>query len=129
MHVKPPSDRAFGLTLAIVFALTFIVFYYIFDINLVWVPWIILILVLIALWAPGFLMPLNRLWLILANKLSQINNMILLGVFFFLVILPTSLTLRLFGYDPMGTKRKETNNSYWVKIDRHTDTETLKDLF
>ena len=129
MQVKPPSDRAFGITLAILFALTFIVFYYVFDISLIWAPWVSIIFVLIALMAPGVLMPLNRLWLKLASKLSQINNIVLLGVFFFLAILPTGLTLRIFGYDPMGKKRKKTNNSYWTKIDRHTDTETLKDLF
>ena len=129
MLVKRPSDRAFGITLAILFALTFIVFYYIFDVSLIWAPWVSILFFLIALLAPGVLLPLNRLWLKLANRLSQINNIVLLGVFFFVAILPTGLTLRLFGYDPMGKKRKKTNSSYWTRIDRHTDTETLKDLF
>ena len=129
MLVKRPSDRAFGITLAILFALTFIVFYYIFDVSLIWAPWVSIIFFLIALLAPGVLLPLNRLWLKLANRLSQINNIVLLGVFFFVAILPTGLTLRIFGYDPMGKKRKKTNSSYWTQIDRHTDTETLKDLF
>jgi len=129
MQVKRQSDRAFGITVAILFVLTFIVFYYIFDISLIWAPWVSIIFVLIALFAPGVLMPLNRLWLILASWLSQINNIVLLGVFFFLAILPTGLTMRIFGYDPMGKRRKKTNNSYWTQIDRHTDTETLKDLF
>ena len=129
MLVKRPSDRAFGITLAILFALTFIVFYYIFDVNLIWAPWVSIIFVLIALLAPGVLLPLNRLWLKLASQLSKINNIVLLGVFFLLAIIPTGLTLRIFGYDPMGKKRKKTNNSYWTQIDRHTDTETLKDLF
>ena len=129
MLVKRPSDRAFGITLAILFALTFIVFYYIFDVSLIWAPWVSIIFFLIALLAPGVLLPLNRIWLKLANRLSQINNIVLLGVFFFVAILPTGLTLRIFGYDPMGKKRKKTNSSYWTQIDRHTDTETLKDLF
>ena len=129
MLVKRPSDRAFGITLAILFAITFIVFYYIFDVSLIWAPWVSILFFLIALLAPGVLLPLNRLWLKLANRLSQINNIVLLGVFFFVAILPTGLTLRLFGYDPMGKKRKKTNSSYWTQIDRHTDTETLKDLF
>ena len=129
MQGKRPSDRAFGITVAILFALTFIVFYYIFDVSLIWAPWVSIFFFLIALLAPGVLLPLNRLWLKLANQLSQINNIVILGVFFFLAILPTGLTLRIFGYDPMGKKRKKTNNSYWTQIDRHTDTETLKDLF
>ena len=129
MQVKRLSDRTFGISLAILFALTFIVFYYIFNISLFWAPWVSIVFSLIALLAPGVLMPLNRLWSKLANQLSQINNIVLLGVFFFLAILPTGLTLRIFGYDPMGKKRKKTNNSYWTQIDRHTDTETLKDLF
>ena len=129
MQVKRLSDRTFGISLAILFALAFIGFYYIFDINLFWAPWFSIVFALIALLAPGVLMPLNRLWLKLANQLSQINNIVILGVFFFLAILPTGLTLRIFGYDPMGKKRKKTNNSYWTQIDRHTDTETLKDLF
>ena len=129
MQVKRLSDRTFGISLAILFALTFIVFDYTFDISLIWAPWVSVIFVLIALLAPGVLMPLNRLWLKLANQLSKINNVVLLGVFFFLAILPTGLTLRIFGYDPMGKKRKKTDNSYWTQIDRHTDTETLKDQF
>ena len=47
MQVKPPSDRAFGITLANLFALTFIVFYYIFDISLIWAPWVSIIFILI----------------------------------------------------------------------------------
>ena len=129
MQVKRLSDRTFGITIAILFALTFIVFYYIFDINLFWAPWVCIVFALIALSAPGVLMPLNRLWLRLASQLSRINNVVLLGIFFLLAIIPTGLTLKIFGYDPMGKKRKKTNNSYWTQIDRHTDTETLKDLF
>ena len=129
MQVKRLSDRTFGITFAILFALIFIVFYYIFDINLFWAPWVCIVFSLTALLAPGVLMPLNRLWLKLAFLLSRINNIVLLGVFFFLAILPTGLTLRIFGYDPMGKKRNKTNNSYWTQINRHTDRETLKDLF
>ena len=129
MQVKRLSDRTFGITFAILFALIFIVFYYIFDINLFWAPWVCIVFALTALLAPGVLMPLNRLWSKLAILLAQINNIVLLGVFFFLAILPTGLTLRIFGYDPMGKKRNKIKSSYWTQINRHTDSETLKDLF
>ena len=111
MQVKRLSDRIFGITFAILFALIFIVFYYIFDINLFWAPWVCIVFALTALLAPGVLMPLNRLWSKLAILLSQLNNTVLLGVFFFLAILPTGLTLRLFGYDPMGKKRNKIKSS------------------
>jgi hypothetical protein len=41
------------------------------------------------------------------------------GNFFYLVVTPMGVIMRLFGYDPMGLKRKAENDSYRNTVTRH----------
>jgi hypothetical protein len=88
-----------------------------------------LTLLLLALVAPGILMPLNRLWDAFAQRLAPVTNTILLGTFFYLVLAPVGLARRLFASDPLERKPRPDATSYWTPVERQVTTETLKDLF
>ena len=71
------------------------------------------ILLAITLTVPRVLEPVKRLWLRLGGILHVIVSPVLLGLFFFTVVTPIGLWLRLLGKDPLRLKRGAA--SYWVK--------------
>ncbi|MFH1867828.1 MAG: SxtJ family membrane protein [Candidatus Omnitrophota bacterium] len=46
---------------------------------------------------------------------------VLLSVFFFLVITPVGLTMRLFGKDPLDKRIEKDRDSYWIKRDAQAE--------
>ena len=83
----------------------------------------------LALLVPGVLMPLNRLWGVVAGRIHRVVNFTLLASFFYLLILPFGLVMRLFGRDAMRRARGPQTASYWQPVTRHTDETTLPDMF
>ena len=129
MAVVRQSDRAFGLTFTILFALIFVIFHLLIGFNTVWALWVSFVFLAISILIPGLLLPLNRIWAVIVGKISHFNNHIILGLFFVLFMLPAGFVLRLFGFDPLNRKTSKNTETYWKKVNRHTDGETLKDMF
>lgn len=123
------SDRAFGLTMAAVFAIITAVSWLGFESRQLWTPSIAAGFLVTSVAVPWLLLPLNRLWAAFAHRLGKINNFILLSVFFYLFVLPMALILRLVGHDPMRRQRDSTATTYWTPVTRRTDSETLRDMF
>jgi hypothetical protein len=59
--------------------------------------------------APAVLVVPNRWWMRLARVLGWINSRVLLTVFFFLVITPAGLLMRLVGRDPLERRGRGSN--------------------
>lgn len=55
-----------------------------------------------------------RLWMKFAEGLSWIMTRVILGAFFFLVLTPTTLALRLVGKRPLDLRFKDGKRSYWI---------------
>ena len=123
------SDRKFGLTFAAVFAIFTIVGWYGFDVVLRWAIICSGVFLTLALFVPGALLPLNRLWGLLAERVHRIVNFTLLAAFFYLLVLPFGLIMRLFGRDAMNRTPAPKTASYWQPVTRHTDETTLPDMF
>lgn len=78
-----------------------------------WVlPGIGVLLILLALIVPLWLNPLRLVWDKIGHVLGIINTYILLSVFYFVILTPLSLVMRLFGKDILKLKRNK-NNTYW----------------
>jgi hypothetical protein len=129
MSAHRQTDRAFGLMFAVVFSLVFAIAQFGFSVRLEWALWVASGFLILALLAPWLLMPLNRLWEKFAFRLGFVSNHVLLGSFFFLFVFPISLMLRIFGSDPMQRKFEPKSDTYWTKVTRHTNRETLGDMF
>ena len=107
--------RRFGLLTSGMLILFFAVLIpWIWDLDHpVW-PWATaVILGTVALVAPGRLGPVYRLWMRFAEVLGWINTRIILGLVFFLIILPVGLLMRLFN-DPMRRTTDADTLSYRV---------------
>ena len=83
-----------------------------------------------ALLLPAILAPLNRLWVKFGLLMHTIVNPILMGLVFFIAVLPTGLILRLLGKDPMHRKFDASKQSYWVNREKDSlSKESFKDQF
>ncbi len=107
------SDRSVGLTFAALFAL--IAFWPALYGNPVrlWALAIAGIFAVLAFLRPQALSGLNRLWMALGSRLHRITSPLILGIIFFLVVMPIGLLMRLLGKNPMARARAG-QPSYWV---------------
>lgn len=112
---KQSSDRFFGLTFFVVFLI--IALWPLLHSGAVSLPFfgIALGFLGISLVAPALLGPLNRLWLKFGALLHSITSPIILGIMFYLVILPIGLIMRLLGKDFLRLKFDRASSSYWIR--------------
>lgn len=66
------------------------------------------------------LRPVYVIWMKFALILAWINTRILLGVFFYLIITPTGLLMRLFGKDFLSERIDRKAKSYWIPREQGT---------
>jgi hypothetical protein len=67
-----------------------------------------------ALLHPPLLAPVYKCWMIVGQTLGWINTRIILGVIFYILLLPIGLMMRLFGKDPMARKLNREEISYRI---------------
>ncbi len=70
------------------------------------------VLVLAGLAAPTRLVPVERVWMAVARRVSRIMTPIVMGVVYFLVVTPIGLVIRLLGRNPLATP--ESQGGFWV---------------
>jgi hypothetical protein len=123
------SDRGFGLTFAGFFAVVFAAGWALFDARPYWALALALLFAALALAYPLVLMPLNRLWGLLGARLGHVNNRVLLGVVFYMVITPMGVALRLFGKDLIGRRIDRGAETYLTPLTRGSDSASFRDQF
>ena len=107
MHEIPNLDakglRHFALTTGAIVAVLFgLALPWLFDWSIPWWPFVLAaVLGLWGLVAPTTLRPLYRGWMSLGLLLNRVTSPLILGIVFYLVILPMGLIMRLAGRDPM----------------------------
>jgi hypothetical protein len=110
--------RKFGLTTgAIVVVLFAFLFPWIFNIETMpmW-PWILAgILWLPSILMPSVLRPVYTIWMKIGHGIGWVNTRIILGLLFYVMVLPMGFVMRLFGSDPMARKLDESVASYRIK--------------
>jgi hypothetical protein len=98
----------------------------------VW-PWMgaaALVFLVSALLFPSWLKPLNWVWFKFGILLHTITNPILMGLLFFLAVLPTGLIMRALGHDLLRLRRQPDTDSYWiVRQSRGPSPQSMKDQF
>ncbi len=123
------SDRQFGIAVAVVLLVVAGAGWFLLGRPPRWALTGAGLVGLVALAAPGLLLPFNRLWDRFALVLGRFINFVLLAVFFYVFILPLGLIFRLSGRDAMHRKPERLADTYWTPVTRHTDDETLHDMF
>ncbi len=108
--------REFGLITGGIIAVLFGLFFpWVLESPIPLWPWIIFgVLAAWALIAPDTLAPVYRTWMKFGLLLGKVTTPLILGIVFYLVVLPTGLLMRLFGKDPMARKFDSKLTSYRV---------------
>ena len=110
-----PSDRSFGITFVLVFALLTA---YAWWTGASWTPWplgLAALTLAITLVRPKTLAPLNRLWMKLAALLNLVVSPVVMGIIFFGIFTPVALFMRVIGRDTMHRRFNPKLQSYWVE--------------
>ena len=76
-----------------------------------WTLWLGIISLILAITKPILLLYPYRAWMKLGHILGWVNSRIILGLVFLVVLQPIALIMRIFGHDPLRTK-KITQKSY-----------------
>jgi len=109
--------RKFGFTTgAIIVVLFALIFPWVFDVATmpIW-PWIIAGLLWVpALLIPSVLRPVYTTWMKIGHAIGWVNTRIILGVLFYILVLPMGIIMRLFGKDPMVRKMDKSASSYRI---------------
>jgi hypothetical protein len=88
------------------------------------------VLSLVALFIPGVLTPLKRLWLRLSGLLSALVNPIILGLIYVCVFTLIGGLLRLFNRDVLSLRHDPASSSYWIpRNPAGPDPQSLKEQF
>jgi hypothetical protein len=122
------SDRAFGLTLAAVFAIVGAVRLVLDHSYAGWWLGAAAVMLAFALAWPAALAPLNRLWLRLGLVLYKVVNPLVMGLVFFTTVVPIGLLMRALGKDPLRLRREPAAGSYWITREP-PEPDTMKNQF
>ena len=116
-HVEGGSDRSFGLVFTVVFAIIGLW-------PLIWgadVRWwamgVAAVFAVVTGVRPVLLAPLNKLWTRFGLLLSKVVSPIVLGLLYFVAVVPTGLIMRMRGHDLLRLKLDPDEESYWIKRD------------
>jgi hypothetical protein len=114
-HVKAGSDRGFGFVFAGFFALVSALSWWRDHTGWHWLLPLAALFLVVALVRPGLLAPLNKLWLKFGLLLYKVMNPLVLGLLFFITIMPIGLVMRAFGKDFLRLKLDRDAKSYWIE--------------
>jgi len=109
------AEREFGLLVGFVFALLGSWWWYRGGWGVIAPGFVGLgsTLVILGLLLPRSLVYPNRAWMGLAKILSLVTTPIILGLVYFLVVMPIGVIKRLSGWDPLR-RRASSAASYWA---------------
>lgn len=106
-NAKIPSNRSFGLSVGGAFALIAALFLWRGRMTAATVTGVLAaVLILPALVWPSLLQRPANLWFRFSHLLGWVNTRILLSTLFILVLTPLGIVMRLFGWDPLGRRRR-----------------------
>ena len=91
----------------------------------IWSVLFSLVFLIITIIRPNLFTLLNKLWIKFGILLGRIISPIVMGLFFFFVVTPIGLLVRILKKDVMGLKRGAS--SYW--INREDKLQSMKKLF
>ncbi len=121
------SNRTFGLTVGAIFiALSLIPVVLHHRRPVFWMLAVGAVLSALGAGAPASLRQIKRAWLFLGFLIGLVVSPVVLGILFYLVIVPCGFFMRRFGPDPLRLRRGPFA-SYWRE--RSEPISTMKDQF
>jgi Saxitoxin biosynthesis operon protein SxtJ len=129
-HEKLPSDKSFGITFSVIFALVGLAPLVHGGHSRVWALLISCMFIVIAFLAPRMLRVPNIMWSRFGAVLHKIINPIILSLLFVIVMMPMAIFLRVLRVKLIPLKFDADAASYWVRrIPPGPTPESLKNQF
>lgn len=112
--IKGSSNRAFGVVFVVVFLI--VGFWPLLEDQAprIWALIIATSLSIFAVFFPSLLAPFNLIWMKFGLLLHRIVNPIVMGLIFFLTVMPTGLIMRALRKDPLSVKLDKSLKTYWI---------------
>ena len=122
------QERQFGLVFAVFF--TLVAFWPLWPLHPPKPGWLAAAAtsLLLGLFFPRPLAPLNRVWLAIGHALGWVNSKIILGFVFYIVVTPTAMVMKALGRDLLS-RRLRHSGSYWVRRGANFTTQSMRDQF
>jgi len=122
------SLKQFALTMSWAFPVIFCgLLPWLFNLSVPWWPLLITTMMLLMYFvAPRFLYYPYRLWMMIAGVLGWINTRIILGLCFYLLIMPIGLVLRTFGKLQYKNRMNTNAGSNYVQREAESDKQNLE---
>ena len=112
------SNRSFGIVFFVVFLIISLYPLLNQEEVRIWSILISLIFLILGLINSNLLTPLNKAWIKFGILLGNLISPLVLGIIFFLVVLPTGILMRLFKKNFLGLKFDKNLKSYWINKEK-----------
>ena len=113
-HIQGSSDKGFGQVFAGFFGILSALSIWREGAAWHWMLPVAVAFLVIAYTVPHILAPLNKLWMKFGLLLYKVMNPIVLGLLFFVTIMPIGLVMRAFGKDFLRLRLDRNAKSYWI---------------
>ena len=130
-ELELPTNKKFGFFFTVVFLLATTYFYInnasssvVSVLSVIGLSFLVATLV-----NPDVLLPLNRLWMRFGLLLGMIISPIVMGIIFFGLFTPMSLTMRLFGRDELRIRFKHKTTHWILRNHPNDSSESFKHQF
>lgn len=113
--VKGSSDRTFGLVFTALFLIIGALPLLKGGAPRLWSFGVAAMILILALAVPRALAPFNRLWTKLGLLLSAVVSPLVMGLLFYVVVMPIGALMRARGKEPLQLRLKRDVKSYWIE--------------
>lgn len=115
--IQVGSEKSFGIVFAVVFAI--IALWPLVDAHPVrwWALIVAFVFLVAAFIAQPLLKPLNLLWFKFGLLLYKVVNPVVMGLLYYLTVVPMGLAMRACGKDPLNRSFDADAKSYWIERD------------
>jgi predicted membrane metal-binding protein len=113
-HIQGASNRAFGFTFAVVFAIVALWPLIHRGAPRIWAVALSAGFLAITLVNPSLLAPLNRVWTRIGILLNRVVSPVVTALIFFLVVTPMAVLARWSGKDFLRLRFDAGAESYWI---------------
>ena len=116
--MKNSSNKSFGILFFIIFLIIGLWPLYHSNPIKLWFVIVAVIFLILGLSNSRILSPFNKAWIKFGIILGNFISPIILGMIFFVVVLPTGLLMKLFKRNFLGIKFDKNIKSYWIKKEK-----------
>ena len=121
MKKKKDTNRSFGILFFIVFSIISIWPILSGGELRLWSFIVAIIFLIMGITKSRFLTPFNRAWIKFGELLGVIISPLIMGLVYFLVVLPIGILMRAFGKDLLSLKFNKNIKTYWNKKEAKTN--------